>query len=341
MARNLFEYHPVLGYRFIPGLLARVSHEAGGYLVRCNQAGFRCDHEVTPRSDDRFRVLVFGDSYTAGDGVNNGKRYTDLLESRLEGAEVLNFGMPGSGTDQQFLAYQIFTREIDYDLLIISTQVANIWRLKGHHLTLGAVDGRVVRRSKPYYRLDRGELVLENQPVPREVEAVDPTELELAEDKAAGRLTYLIRKVYRRWPELHYLAMRLRGIRSPAEYDDPNDPSWQLLKAILLAWIRQARAPAILCPIPTFGHVGKCLSADGYLRRFAELGAEGQAEVVDLLPAFWKLSTADRKRCRFAVDDHPTELGHAVMADALYPFVRNHYEQWMAKSRAQRQVYHA
>ena len=47
MARNLFEYHPVLGYRFIPGLIARVSHEAGGYLVRCNQAGFRCDHEVT------------------------------------------------------------------------------------------------------------------------------------------------------------------------------------------------------------------------------------------------------------------------------------------------------
>jgi hypothetical protein len=80
---------------------------------------------------------------------------------------------------------------------------------------------------------------------------------------------------------------------------------------------------------------------DGYLRRFAELGAEGQAEVVNLLPAFWKLSTADRKRCRFEVDDHPTEFGHAVMADALYPFVRNRYEQWMAKSRAQGQAYHA
>ena len=51
---------------------------------------------------------------TAGDGVNNGKRYTDLLESRLEGAEVLNFGMPGSGPDQQYLAYQTFAHEIDY-----------------------------------------------------------------------------------------------------------------------------------------------------------------------------------------------------------------------------------
>jgi hypothetical protein len=336
MARDLFEYHPVLGYRFIPGLIARVSHEAGGYLVRCNQAGFRCDHEVTTRSNNRFRVVVFGESYTAGDGVNNDKRYTDLLESRLEGAEVLNFGMPGSGPDQQYLAYQTFAHEIDYDLLVISNLVATIWRLKGYHLTLGAADGRTVRRSKPYFRLDRGVLVLENQPVPREVEPVDMDEQEVANNKAAGPLKGLVRQLYRRWPELHCLSMRLRRVRSPAEYDDPNNPSWQLLKAILLAWIGQARAPVILCPFPTFRHVGKCLQADGYLRRFTELGMEGRAEVVDLLPAFWRLKAADRKRCRFAVDDHPSESGHSVIADALYPYVRHHYEQWTSKSRAER-----
>ena len=31
MTRNLFEYHPVLGYRFIPGIEARIPHEGGGY----------------------------------------------------------------------------------------------------------------------------------------------------------------------------------------------------------------------------------------------------------------------------------------------------------------------
>ena len=307
--------------------------------MRCNQAGFRCDCEVTPRKPGgRFRVIVFGDSYTAGDGVSNGKRYTDLLESRLEGTEVLNFGLPGSGPDQQYLAYQVFAHELEYDLLIISTQVSNISRLGGEHLTLGAVDGRVVCRSKPYFRLEDGELVLENQPVPREVRPLDPSEWEAAKDRGAGSTKRLVRKIYRRWPGLHDLALWARRVHSPAEYDDPNDPTWRLLKAILVAWIRQSRAPVILCPIPTFRHVNKTLPAASYLRRFAELGAEERVEVVDVLPAFWRLSAADRKRSRFPIDEHPSELGHEVIAGALEPHVRAHYERWTAESPEGRKV---
>ena len=43
MNRQLFEYHPAFGFRFIPNLKARVEHEAGGYLVRSNKSGFRCE----------------------------------------------------------------------------------------------------------------------------------------------------------------------------------------------------------------------------------------------------------------------------------------------------------
>ena len=42
-----------------------------------------------------------GDSFTAADGVSNRQRYSDLLEARLPGIEVYNFGLPGTGTDQQ------------------------------------------------------------------------------------------------------------------------------------------------------------------------------------------------------------------------------------------------
>jgi hypothetical protein len=254
---------------------------------------------------------------------------------------VLNFGLPGSGPDQQYLAYQVFAHEIDYDLLVISPQVANIWRLRGEHLTLGAADGRIVRRSKPYFQLEHGELVLKNQPVPREVRPLDPAEVEDANDRGAGPLKRRVRTIYQRWPRLHDLSLRLRRVRSPAEYDDPNDPTWQLMKTILVAWVRQSRAPVILCPLPTFHHVNRSLPADGYLRRFAELGAEEQVEVVDVLPAFWSLSPADRKRCRFPIDEHPSEFGHEVLAGALDPPIRRHYEQWTAQSRAGRTIAHA
>ena len=39
--------------------------------------------------------------------------------------------MPGSGPDQQYLAYQTFAHEIDYDLLVISNLVATICASRG------------------------------------------------------------------------------------------------------------------------------------------------------------------------------------------------------------------
>jgi hypothetical protein len=67
--RQLFEYHPSIGYRFIPGLQTREPHEGGGFLLRTNQAGYRCRHEFArERPPGTFRILLFGDSYTAETG---------------------------------------------------------------------------------------------------------------------------------------------------------------------------------------------------------------------------------------------------------------------------------
>ena len=97
--RRVFQYDPVIGYRFIPGLKARIPHERGGYLVRVNNAGFRCNHDFrASRTPGYRRVLLFGDSLTAGDGVSNEDRFGDLLEDVIERLEVYNFGLPGTGT---------------------------------------------------------------------------------------------------------------------------------------------------------------------------------------------------------------------------------------------------
>ena len=91
------EYHPVVGLRFIPGLRIRVDHEGGGYLVRTNAAGFRSEREFEPaRTDGRTRILLFGDSFTAGDGVSNVHRFGDVLETLVPDVEVYNFGLPGT-----------------------------------------------------------------------------------------------------------------------------------------------------------------------------------------------------------------------------------------------------
>ena len=91
MSQALMKYHPRIGYTYMPNAKLRIPWGNGGYLVRANAAGFRSEREfVQERKPGTYRALLFGDSQSAGDGVNNAQRYTDLLEKALPGFELYN-----------------------------------------------------------------------------------------------------------------------------------------------------------------------------------------------------------------------------------------------------------
>jgi hypothetical protein len=345
MAHNLFEYHPVIGYRFIPGLRARVRHEGGGYLVQCNHAGLRCRHEVTAaKPPDTVRIIVIGDSYTAGDGVSNAFRWSDRLEQRLlaanggAGVQVLNFALPGSGTDQQLLAFRELGKGVEYDVLVLAPMVENILRnLDSHRLATSAFSGALVERPKPYFTLQGAALQLHHVPVPkdtREPDAKAEPGHDPAHESAAGRVRALLRRVTttvdERVPGFRAFTQRVRGVTHPPQYDDPHDPAWRLMRAILAGFIDDAqrvpRRRVLLAPWPTFGHIEGGLDPKPYVTRFRELAAARGVDFVDALPRFTDEPRAVRARCRFAIDEHPTRLGHSLFADALYPHLREHTE---------------
>jgi carbamoyltransferase len=116
-------YQPSIGYTYMPNTKVRVPWGKGGYLVRTNAAGFRSDHEfVHDRTPGAFRALVFGDSQTAGEGVANAQRFTDLVERALPGIELYNYAVSGTGPDQQFLIYQEYAG-VEHDLMVIALYV--------------------------------------------------------------------------------------------------------------------------------------------------------------------------------------------------------------------------
>lgn len=332
MSRQLFEYHQTFGYRFIPGLKTRVDHEGGGYLLKANAAGFRCDHEfVSEKSPDTFRILLFGDSYTAGDGVSNAHRYGDVLEKRIAGLEVFNFGLSGTGTDQQYLIFNQLAKTIEHDLVVIGVLVENIRRVAARYRMFAARDGEQLVLAKPFFtRSDDGSLELHQVPVPR-----DPIdEKDLGEDSATvdhgGRFSWLRHAVNRLGPDVKGLAQRVTRYQPLPAYDSPDSPDWLLMRDILRRWISECERPVMLCPIPLYQYIEDTSPADSYRARFAELARDSGALLHDPLDALRNHSSAERRAFRFKVDCHLTPAGHAALANSLAPTI----QRLMAEVRA-------
>ena len=300
-----------VGYTFIPGLKQRVQHEAGGYLVATNSLGFRSE-EV--EDDPRPRVFVFGDSFTAGDGVSNGKRWTDLLGERIPSHKFCNFGLPGTGTDQHLIAWQKFGAPREHDLLVVAVLVENIRRIAAAYRPVEHADGSVWFRPKPYFTLEDGALVRHHDPVPSEL--VPASALQGSVDQG-GRFAVLRKLVSKLG--LKEVVQQLTSYQPVPDYDDPDSPGWRLMAAILRAWSQASAAPMVIVPLPMAQHVEETADSSTYRRRFAELGDELGRPVIDPLDALHAYSTDERRAFRFKRDVHLTPAGHKAVANALAP----------------------
>jgi len=330
MPAELFESHPVTGYRYIPGLHLEVPHPGGGYQVDINRVGYRCRHEPTPaKPPGTFRMVVVGDGHTAGVGVDAHQRFSDRLERRLGGhVQVLNLGLPGSGTDQQLLGYRHYALEIEHDLLLLCPQVENILRNLEGHAPVPTTDPSAELPPlwpKPRFSLEGEELVLHPPPV-------DPPALVSAEGPppppslVRSLLRRVTAEVDKKVPGFEAFTRRVRGVGYPEEYSDPQQPAWRLMRAILRTFISQSRVPVVLAPIPTVGHIDGGLSPDPYLMRFGELAVESGCEMVNLLPRFFDEPRSVREHCCFPADSRPTAQGHSMIADGLLPHLRRYLE---------------
>lgn len=292
MHRQLFAWHPLIGHRYVAGLRARVPHEVGGYLVRVNGAGFRSNREAPAAgSIGASRIFVCGDSFMAGDGVDNEERCSDLLETLLPGVEAHNFAIPGTGTDQQYLIYREFAARLPHDLVIAAVFVENIARNMARVRLWGGGLGSVVALPKPYFSLEDGAtLTLHGVPVGKH-----PITLGRDERRPAD------------WSS------------AMTAYERPDTAGWLLMRAILLRWQAEARAPMVVMPIPLADHIDGALPAEPYQTRFAELCETPGLFVHDPLPDLRRLSPDERRALRFPNDPHLTPAGHRALARSLAP----------------------
>lgn len=312
--RMILQYHEVFGQWYVPNLRAYVPHERGFFVVRTNARGMRSsrDHPLSA-PPGRRRLLLFGDSFTAGEGVSNDERFSDLLEGMGDAPEVLNFGLSGSGPDQQLLILEEAGERFDADAVLFCPSVENIRRvLMRSWPELDGPTGHLILVPKPYFSLaDGGKLERQNVPVPRERPAV-----EAIPDRRLGlRLRRLLRPMLGPWATA---AVRASGYQPYPQYRSASDPAWLLMRAILARMIEVAGPRrVVVAPLPLYHHI-EGMATPVYLQRFRELAREHPGiELIDLLPYFQALPYRERRRCRYRHDPHYTPLAHRVVASAL------------------------
>ncbi len=155
---QVIEFDARLGWRMRPGIQASVDFvDREGIAVRSNRWGFWDGAWEERGRSGRCRVACLGDSFTWGLGVSRQERFSDRLASLDAGLEVMNFGMPGYGSDQALLTWRHLARRFRPEVVVL-TVFENDFADNLFSLRNG--------RAKPYFRLAGEELRLENPPVP-------------------------------------------------------------------------------------------------------------------------------------------------------------------------------
>jgi len=259
--------------------------------IRTNSLGFR-EREIPPTSD-RYRIVVVGDSFTWGQGVDERDRFSDLIGDALGPRyEVFNFGRPGDNMPEHLeVLAQALRVSPDFVLLqlyINDFETASMQRPEPKPLLPARWD-RTLERSSLLYDLLRDEWATVQQQVG-------------------------ITDSYARYME--------RNLRDPAS------PNARLAYGQLGEFFDRARAAGVhvgcvLFPAPdSLGPYGRDYPF-GYLHEgVRRICAEKQVPCLDLLPLY---STVADPRTLWVspFDAHPNAMSHHRAAEQILSAFRS------------------
>ena len=158
--RSLWAYHPHLGWT------NRVGHRGvfdNGHFrvhVAINALGLRGPEVTAPKPPSTRRVLVIGDSFAWGFGVEYEEIFGTRLAADLPNTDVINGGVSGYSTDQALLWLRTEGRRYEHDVVV--------YVLSGNDDIMNHMQLAYWIYYKPSFRLTgEGNLVLQGVPVLR------------------------------------------------------------------------------------------------------------------------------------------------------------------------------
>lgn len=297
--------HREFGVWHVPDAQSRHEGACFSVAMRANADGAR----DVPRARDSAasRVVVLGDSFAEGWGVEEADRFSNIMERRL-GREFLNFGAATMGPLQYQIVYEKLASGFTHDTVLLMFLADNDFTDNDLGFWKGKVDGG--GRYRPYYEKTAGGYVAYYPP--RDTPAGTPREPD-----PLRRLGDVIKANSWAVAAWHYAAGLIGGRYSYAGYFDYTKAQ---LDAVLWSFreIKRMAGPrrmiVAIIPRPNdFARVARGGESPlpGIFRAF---GAANDIAFVDLLPAMSAHGGID---LYIPCDGHWSVDGNRIAAEAL------------------------
>ena len=315
LGKMVYAPHPELGALIAPSLEQAIETFDFTYTLRTDHAGFP-NAEPWP---DQVDVAVLGDSLIVGPGVGMEGQFTTLLQQRLNGRTVLNFGLPGAGTEHAYLTYRTYVEPLQPELVIAVVGVAwdidNTLHFDRWRAELPDTDFTEYRFSFGETHQTRWDLMKRSIARSRLLRAgygsikalLNGTPLLEQITFANGDTTFLSARAQQR------LAQGLDRPGSPNLREAFFGPLDQLRTAVEAAGGR-----FVVALLPSKEELYGAEAYPAVLRPVEDVKAELEARqvpILDLYPAFRELGR--EKPPFYRIDIHLNELGNQIVADAI------------------------
>lgn len=158
----LYQYNDFIGFRLQPQAEGWFRKEGATYIT-INSDGLRDEEHTKQKPPGTFRIAILGDSYAEAFQVPLQETFWKVLEYGLttcnafgeKGIEVINFGVSGYGTAQEYLTLQHYVWDYSPDMVLLAFLTGN--DIRNNSKTLEPSSHLI-----PFFRLHNGELLLDN-----------------------------------------------------------------------------------------------------------------------------------------------------------------------------------
>ncbi len=311
---NFVEYSSSYGWFHKRGFVTWVENQEYATKIIINQKGLRGAEYRYEKEPGTLRVVMLGDSFAFGLGVDESDTVAVKLEELFGKAgkkvEVINMGVDGFGTDQEYLLLREEGVKYDPDVVICLFFVGNDVENNS--------SGEQYHELKPYFTFDGDSLNLKNYPVPVKKGSMATPE---KASEPRGKIRMPLKSFFQDH-SYAYTFLRLRynyllykiGVRKSVHLS-VNKEALRVTDEIFLKMKQlcdEYDIELIIAAIPTKEQV---LGAekDDIQRPFAKFVRRSGIQYIDLLGPL-----KGRRDLNYTIDSHWNKKGSAVIARILY-----------------------